>query len=81
MKLSSIFCLATAIIMDILFLRCCCVIGRRSLLQIDMQLQLHYAHPDMERMARISYKGVHKSVLPSSIWVKGTIYKREYAFT
>jgi len=36
-----------------------------------MQLQRYYMHPDVERMARISYKGAHKSVLPLPIRVKG----------
>lgn len=67
--------------MDTLFLRHCYIIDRKLLLQIDMQLQPHYVHPDVERTARISYKGAHKSVLPPPIRVKGTIHKGEYAFT
>lgn len=54
---------------------------RRSLLQIDTQLQRYYVHPDVERMARISYKGAHKSVLLLPIRVKGCHPKGEYAFT
>lgn len=46
MKILFVFCLAIAIIMDTLFLRHRYVIGKRSLLQIDMQLPPHYVHPD-----------------------------------